>query len=158
MTEEQPQQPDATQILKQLYEAIQEARAEIGSLKAENKTLKEAITNFDKQLNEFADGVSQGFTKRDEIINRLAQAPQITQQPQQSGGFGGTLGRILDVVEKQMSGGAGNGGGFASELAALNEANLKSMLQLQKLDFQALIGARAKQMGVTLPAEHVTVE
>ena len=148
---EQPQQPDATQILKQLYEAIQEARAEIGSLKAENQSLKEAIGKNEKQFSELVAGVAEGFKNRDEIITKLSQNTLAAPQ-QKGGGMADIIGKIADTVEKAMSGGAGN------VLSDMDIEILKQAKQIQVLSLRNAFRALSKDSGIAETAAHVVVD
>ncbi|MGD0645902.1 MAG: hypothetical protein ABSA75_13430 [Candidatus Bathyarchaeia archaeon] len=158
MTEEpQPQVNQADELLKAILAELRLAKEKNEKLETALTTLNQKVASQDETINNFAVAVETGFKKRDEAINNITQAtlnaPQV-----KSGGMGDAIGKIADVIEKAISGGGNNGGGFVEELRALNEGNIKSMLQLQKLDFQALISDRAKKLGLPTPADHMTVE
>jgi hypothetical protein len=150
---EQPQ-TDPTQLLLQILQELKAVKEENATLR---KNINEDIPKYvNSEIDNLAKQTADGIKSLGAYIDQLKAAAPAA-QPQQQGGMAQAIGKIAESIEKYFSGNANSSGGFAAELAQLNEANIKSMLQLQKLDFQALISERARKLGLPAPAEHVNV-
>lgn len=150
---EQPQQ-DAAELLRQIFEALQQAKAENESLKREISALKEEIPKMvDAKVNELGDATTKGFEKVSaafiELKNNSLAVPQ---QPQ--GGGNKLFDQIGNMLEKAFTGtGAQQSNDFLNEM----EATYKDIM---KLNFKEMLYAardRAKAAGIPV-AEHIVVD
>ena len=149
---EQPQ-TDPTQLLLQLLD-------EIKNLKAENEALKKAVTQdipaaVNKQIEELANGVAEGFKNRDQTIENLRTAPTPTAtQPQNS--MQQILGQIGGAIEKMVTG----GGVVNPEITAPQMELVKTLDKIQLMYAKKFLSDTAKSFGVpeAIEAAHVVVQ